>query len=163
MASLEAQAKDEQARVRKSFLEKTDGKERLAAIRSEMTSTMETGAGIYREEASMKATCDKLAELKERFKNVTIDDRTNTYNTELTAVLELENMLEIAEAVAHSALNRKESRGSHQRTDYPKRDDENFLSHSLAYRSKDGGAPSIDYLKAVITFYPPAERKYGDK
>ncbi len=161
-AALEAQAKDEQARIRKNFLTKTDGKERIAAVRTDMTSTMEAGAGIYREEASIKATCDKLAELKDRFKNVIIDDRSNTYNTELTSVLELENMLEIAEAVAHSALNRKESRGSHQRTDYPKRDDENFLSHSLAYRT-DGGPPRIDYLKAVITFYPPAERKYGDK
>jgi fumarate reductase flavoprotein subunit len=162
-ATLEIQAKDEQARIRKNFLAKTDGKERIATLRTEMNSTMETGAGIYREEASMQATCDKIAELKERFKNVTIDDRTNTYNTELTAVLELENMLEVAEAVANSALQRKESRGSHQRTDYPKRDDENFLAHSLAYRSKDEGPPNIDYLKAVITFYPPAERKYGDK
>jgi fumarate reductase flavoprotein subunit len=71
-------------------------------------------------------------------------------------------MLEIAETVAHSALNRKESRGSHQRTDYPKRDDEKFLAHSLAYCTKDG-PPRIDYLNVVITFYPPAERKYGDK
>jgi fumarate reductase flavoprotein subunit len=160
--ALETQAKDEQARIRKNFLAKTDGKERIAAIRTEMTSTMEAGAGIYREAASMQETCNKLAELKDRFKNVTLDDRSNTYNTELTSVLELENMLEIAETVAHSALNRTESRGSHQRTDYPKRDDEKFLSHSLAYRT-EGGPPRLDYLKVVITTYPPAERKYGDK
>jgi fumarate reductase flavoprotein subunit len=160
--ALETQAKDEQARIRKNFLTKMDGKERIAAIRAEMNATMEEGAGIYREEASMKETCNKLAELKDRFKNVTLDDRSNTYNTELTSVLELENMLEIAEAVAHSALNRKESRGSHQRTDYPKRDDEKFLAHSLAYRT-EGGPPRIDYLNVVISFYPPAERKYGDK
>ncbi|HXG19997.1 MAG TPA: FAD-binding protein, partial [Methylomirabilota bacterium] len=160
--ALEAQAKDEQERIRKNFLTKMDGKERIAAIRSEMTAAMEAGAGIYREEATLKATCDKLAELKARFKNVTIDDRSNTYNTELTAVLELENMLDVAEAVAHSAWRRRESRGSHQRTDYPKRDDEKFLAHSLAYRTKDG-PPRIDYLPVVITIYPPAERKYGDK
>lgn len=160
--ALEAQAKDEQERVRKNFIAKTDGKERIAAIRAEMTSTMEAGAGIYREEASMKETCNKLAELKDRFKNITLDDRSNTYNTELTSALELENMLEIAETVAHSALNRRESRGSHQRTDYPQRDDEQFLKHSLAYRT-EGGPPRIDYLNVVITFYPPAERKYGDK
>lgn len=160
--ALEAQAKDEQERVRKNFIAKTDGKERIAAIRTEMTSTMEAGAGIYREEASMKETCNKLSELKDRFKNITLDDRSNTYNTELTSALELENMLEIAETVAHSALNRKESRGSHQRTDYPKRDDEKFLAHSLAYHT-ESGPPRIDYLNVVITFYPPAERKYGDK
>ncbi len=161
-AALEAQAKDEQERVRKNFIAKMDGKERIATIRTEMTSTMEAGAGIYREEASLRETCNKLAELKDRFKNVTLDDRSNTYNTELTSVLELENMLEIAEAVAHSALNRKESRGSHQRTDYPKRDDEKFLAHSLTYRT-EGGPPRLDYLDVVITTYPPAERKYGDK
>lgn len=159
--ALEAQAKDEQERVRKNFIAKVDGKERISAIRAEMTSTMEAGAGIYREEASMQETCNKMAELKDRFKNITLDDRSNTYNTELTSALELENMLDIAEAVAHSALNRKESRGSHQRTDYPKRDDEKFLTHSLAYRT-EGGPPRIDYLNVVVTFYPPAERKYGD-
>jgi fumarate reductase flavoprotein subunit len=160
--ALEAQAKDEQERVRKNFIAKMDGKERIAAIRTEMTSAMEAGIGIYRDDASMGATCNKLAELKDRFKNITLDDRSNTYNTELTSALELENMLEIAETVAHSALHRKESRGSHQRTDYPKRDDEKFLAHSLAYRT-EGGPPRIDYLDVVITFYPPAERKYGDK
>ena len=160
--ALEAQAKDEQERIRKNFIAKTDGKERIATIRSEMTKTMEEGAGIYRLEASLKATCDKLAELKDRFKGVTLDDRSNVYNTELTSVLELENMLEIAETVAHSAVNRRESRGSHQRTDHPKRDDEKFLAHSLAYRTSDG-PPRIDYLNVVITNWPPAERTYGEK
>ncbi|MBM4254728.1 MAG: fumarate reductase (quinol) flavoprotein subunit [Deltaproteobacteria bacterium] len=161
-AALEAQGKDEQERVRKNFIAKTSGKERIATIRTEMTKTMEEGAGIYRLEAPLRATCDKLAELKDRFTGVILDDRSNTYNTELTSVLELENMLEIAEAVAHSAVNRKESRGSHQRTDYPKRDDENYLAHSLAYRTPDG-PPRIDYLKVVITNFPPAERTYGEK
>ena len=161
-AALEAQAKDEQERVRKNFIAKTDGKERIATIRTEMTKTMEEGAGIYRLESSLKATCDKLAELKDRFRGVVLDDHSNTYNTELTSVLELENMLEIAESVAHSGLQRKESRGSHQRTDYPKRDDEKFLAHSLAYRTSDG-PPRIDYLNVVITNWPPAERTYGEK
>ena len=76
--------------------------------------------------------------------------------------LELENMLEIAETVAHSGLQRTESRGSHQRVDHPKRDDEKFLAHSLAYRTLDG-SPRIDYLKVVVTNWPPAERTYGEK
>ena len=99
--------------------------------------------------------------MKERFKGITLDDRSNTYNTELTAALELENMLDVAEAVAHSALNRKESRGSHQRTDFPNREDEKFLAHSLAYRMASG-PPRIEYLKVVITNWPPAKRVYGD-
>ncbi len=160
-ASLEAQAKDEQARIRKNFLTKMDGKERIATIRTEMNSTMEAGAGIYRQEGPLQDTCKKIAELKDRFKNLTIDDRSNCFNTELTTALELENMLDIAESVAHSAVQRKESRGSHQRSDYPTRDDVNYLSHSLAYRTTD--APRIEYKDVVITNWPPAERTYGEK
>jgi fumarate reductase flavoprotein subunit len=160
-AALEAQAKDEQARIRKDFLAKMDGKERISTIRTEMNSTMEAGAGIYRQEGPLQETCKKLAELKERFKNLTIDDRSNCFNTELTTALELGNMLDIAEAVAHSAVNRKESRGSHQRIDHPKRDDENYLAHSMAYRTTD--APRIEYKNVVITNWPPAERTYGEK
>ncbi|NOT57580.1 MAG: fumarate reductase (quinol) flavoprotein subunit [Deltaproteobacteria bacterium] len=159
--ALAAQAKDEQDRIRKNFLTKMDGKERISTIRTEMNSTMETGAGIYRQEGPLQDTCKKIAELKDRFKNLTIDDRSNCFNTELTTALELENMLGIAEAVAHSAVNRKESRGSHQRSDYPKRDDEKFLTHSLAYRTSD--APRIEYKDVVITNWPPAERTYGEK
>jgi fumarate reductase flavoprotein subunit len=125
-----------------------------------MTTAMESGAGIYRLESSLKQTCEKLAELKDRFAHITLDDHSLTFNTELIAALELECMLEIAQTVAHSALARTESRGSHQRTDHPKRDDEKFLAHSLAYRTD--GAPQIKYLDVVITHWPPAERKYGD-
>ena len=81
-------------------------------------------------------------------------------NTDLTSILELEAMVEIAETVAQSALLRTESRGSHQRLDFPKRDDEAFLRHSLAHR-RPGETPSIDYLDVVITKSQPAERVYG--
>jgi fumarate reductase flavoprotein subunit len=157
--ALEAQAKDEQERIRKNFIAKQGGKERIAHLRAAMTTTMESGAGIYRVESSLQETCNKLAELKDRFTRITLDDHSLTFNTELTAALELDFMLDIAEAVAHSALARKESRGSHQRTDYPKRDDEKFLTHSLAHHTP--GPPRIDYLNVVITRWPPAERKYG--
>jgi fumarate reductase flavoprotein subunit len=158
--ALEAQAKDEQERIRKNFIAKQGGKERIARLRTEMTATMESGAGIYRTEASLRATCNKLAELKDRLASITLDDRSLTFNTELTAALELEFMLDIAEAVAYSAVARTESRGSHQRTDYPKRDDEKFLAHSLAYRTE--GPPRVEYLDVVVTRWPPAERKYGE-
>ena len=88
-------------------------------------------------------------------------DHSLTFNTELTAALELEYTLDVAAAMAHSALARTESRGSHQRTDYPERDDERFLRHSLAYRTD--GDPRIEYLDVVITRWPPGERVYGSK
>ena len=104
---------------------------------------MEEGIGIYRDEINIQATCEKLVELRERFSNVTLDDHSLSFNTELTAALELENMLEVAQTAAHSALERRESRGAHQRTDHPKRDDENFLKHSLAYHTDT--TPRVDY------------------
>ena len=133
--------------------------ERIVTIRTEMNKAMEAGAGVYRTEVSLRATCEKLAELRERFHDVVIEDHSLSFNTELTAVLELDYMLDVAQAVAHSALERKESRGSHQRTDYPKRNDGSYLKHSLAYRSE--GAPRIDYRDVVITKWPPEERVYG--
>jgi len=159
--ALEAQARDEQTRINQQFISKTDGTERIASLRAEMTATMEAGTGIYRTQASLQETCHKVSELKERFANISLDDRSLTFNTDLTAALELECMLDVAEAVAYSAVARTESRGSHQRTDHPQRDDDNFLAHSMAYRSDDG-PPRIEYRDVVITRWPPAERKYGD-
>ena len=96
---------------------------------------MEEGAGIYRDEPKMEKTCKTLRTLRERFKDIIIEDRGSTFNTEVMNALELDFMLDVAEAVANSALIRRESRGSHTRTDFPKRDDENFLKHTLAYRT----------------------------
>ena len=103
---------------------------------------------------------ESMPKLKERFARVKVDDSSAVFNTELTAALELGSLLDVAEAVAHSALLRKESRGSHSRDDFEERDDENFLKHSLAYRDADGGDPRIDYLDVVITRWQPEERKY---
>ncbi len=160
LSALEAQTNDEQQRIASQFIRKTDGTERLVTIRTEMTAAMEDGVGIYRNEAGTQTTCDKLAELRERFKNIKLDDHSLSFNTELTAALELQNMLEVAEASSHSALERKESRGAHQRTDFPGRDDEKYLKHSLAYRTEV--TPRIEYLDVTITKWPPGERKYGN-
>ena len=157
--ALAAQARDEQQRIASDFIRKEGGTERIATLRTEMTRTMEAGAGIYRDEASLRETCDRLAGLRERFSNIRLDDHSLSFNTQLTSALELDFMLDVAEAIAHSAVARTESRGSHQRTDHPKRDDERFLKHSMAYRT--GGAPRIEYLNVVITRWPPAERVYG--
>lgn len=156
-----ALADQEQQRIRKKFFQPNSGSETIAGLREELTGTMESGAGIYRTANSLKNTCDNIRELKERFKQVELTDHSLTFNTELTTALELEYMLDAAEALAHSAAGRTESRGSHQRTDYPKRDDEKFLKHSLAYRTEDD--PRIEYKDVVITKWPPGERTYGTK
>jgi len=158
-ASLDKQASDERERINKNFLRKEGGTERVFSIRKEMNETMEAGAGIYRSENSLKESCDKINELRQRFPNIIVEDRSLNFNTELTCALELDFMLDIAEAIAHSAWRRKESRGSHQRTDFPQRDDDNFLKHSLAYRTDI--EPRIDYKDVIITKWPPGKRVYG--
>jgi fumarate reductase flavoprotein subunit len=155
-----AQAQDEERRLTQDILEKTGGTERVATLRTEMQQAMESGAGIYRDEAGLRAAADKIGQLKERVGNVSLDDRSRTFNTELVAYLELTNMVDLADTILQSALERKESRGAHQRTDHPQRDDENFLVHSLAYRTENGHA-RIDYLPVTITRWPPGERVYG--
>ena len=118
------------------------------------------GVGVYRDEAGLAATAQRLAELRERASNLALDDHSRSFNTDLTAALELGFLLDVGEAVAHSALARTESRGSHQRTDHPERGDERFLRHSLAYRTD--GAPRVEYADVAITRWPPAARTYGD-
>jgi len=154
---LEQMVADEKQRIDSQFF-KNEGTEKIADIRSDLQKTMESGAGIYREEESLKQTCLEIPKLKERYSRVKVDDTSAVFNTELTAALELGSLLDVAEAVAHSALLRRESRGSHSRSDYEERDDENFLVHSLAYRTD--GEPRIDYQDVVITRWQPEERKY---
>ena len=109
----------------------------------------------------MQATCDKLAELRERYRNINLDDKSGVWNSDWLGALEVGYLLEVAAAVAHSALNRKESRGAHQRLDgYEQRDDANYLKHTLAYHSADG-PPRIDYQDVVITRSQPGPRAYG--
>ena len=158
-AALERQAAAEQERIARDFINKRGGQERIAAVRSELTQAMEAGVGIYRTEETLRSAAAKVADLKRRYKDLALDDHSLSFNTELTAALELEFMLDVAEAVIHSALERKESRGAHQRRDHPDRDDETLLKHSLAF--KTDGAPRIDYRDVVITNWPPAERVYG--
>jgi fumarate reductase flavoprotein subunit len=136
--------------------------ERLATIRDEMRATMEANVGIYRDETGMRVACDKLGELRDRYrKGIQLDDHSLAFNTEWLTSIELGFSLEVAECMAHSAINRKESRGAHQRLDgFEARDDENFMKHSLAHRQGDG-APSIDLQPVVITKSQPRARVYG--
>lgn len=158
--SVMAQAIDEKRRLENQFLNKTTGTERIATIREEMQHALENGAGIYRTNDSLVEAESKMKELQERFGNIVIEDHSRTFNTELTSALELAYMLDVAETIIQCALNRKESRGAHQRTDFPERDDEKYLAHSLVTRNEDG-SPRVDYLPVTITRWPPGERVYG--
>ncbi len=158
--SVLAQAKDEHRRIEQELLNKK-GSERIADLREEMQKTMEESAGIYRTGAALTKAADRLRRVQERYANVAIEDRSKTFNTERVSALELANMLDVAETIVISALRREESRGAHQRTDFPKRDDQRFLGHSLVYRNPDGSA-RVEYLPVTITRWPPAERVYGE-
>jgi fumarate reductase flavoprotein subunit len=155
-----AQAADEETRLEDQFLNKTGGRERIATIREEMQKTMEQSAGIYRTGESLQKGAHKLRELQERFLDVGLDDHSRTFNTELVAALELGSMLDVAEAMIQCALHRTESRGAHQRSDFPARDDQKFLAHSLVARREDN-VPEVSYQPVTITRWPPAERVYG--
>ncbi len=144
-----------------AIVARRDGSERIATLRREMAQSMEDGCGIYRTAPAMQATCDKLAELKQRYRHLRVDDHSKAWNTEWLLAIELGYQLDVAQAMAHSALNRSESRGSHQRLDgFEKRDDLNFLKHSLAY-CNDDGAPRIAYGPVKVTSSPPGTRAYG--
>jgi len=155
-----AQALDEESRLEEQFLRKRGGREPIADLREEMQKIMENCAGIYRSGELLAGAAGKLQELQDRFKDIRLDDHGHLFNTELISALELSGMLEVAETMAACALARTESRGAHQRTDYPARDDKKFLAHSLVYRCPDG-RPRVDYAPVTITRWPPAERVYG--
>jgi fumarate reductase flavoprotein subunit len=156
-----AQILADEAQRRAMAVATRKGNERTATLRREMARSMEDGCGIYRTAATMQSTCDKLAELKERCARVQIDDASKAWNTDWLLAIELGYLLDVAEAMAHSALNRRESRGSHQRLDgFGERDDANFLKHTLAHY-RPAGAPAIDYGPVKITTSQPATRAYG--
>ncbi len=158
--ALETLAKASQQRAL-ALVKREDGHERISVLRREMAVSMERGCGIYRTGPEMQATCDKLDELRERYRNVKVDDKSSVWNTDWLQAIELGFQLEVAQSMAYSALNRKESRGAHQRIDgYEERDDVNFLKHSLATYAGDG-VPRISYGDVKITKSAPAVRAYG--
>ncbi|WP_435592831.1 fumarate reductase (quinol) flavoprotein subunit [Nocardia sp. bgisy118] len=150
----------EQDRLERDLTRHTEGSERIAHIRTEMQETLETSAGIYRDGDSLAKGADKVRELRDRFGRACLDDHSRAFNTELVAVLELSCMLDVAECIIACALAREESRGAHQRTDFPARNDERFLAHSMIHRQPDGSS-RVSYLPVTITRWPPGERVYG--
>ncbi|MGW5237764.1 fumarate reductase (quinol) flavoprotein subunit [Monashia sp. NPDC004114] len=134
----------------------------IAQLRTAMQEVMEESAGIFRNEQSLAAGAASLRALHERAGRMALDDHSTAFNTEIVAALELENMLDLAEAIVASALQRKESRGAHQRLDFPARDDEKYLAHTLIHRDP-AGEHRTELLPVTITSWPPGERVYGRK
>ncbi|MFJ9907121.1 succinate dehydrogenase flavoprotein subunit [Streptomyces sp. NPDC101152] len=144
-------------------LRSSTGTERVSVLRRELQETMDANVMVFRTEQTIKTAVEKIAELRERYKNVAIQDKGKRFNTDLLEAVELGNLLELAEVMAVSALARKESRGGHYREDYPNRDDVNFMRHTMAYREVgDDGTETVrlDYKPVVQTRYQPMERKY---
>lgn len=141
-----------------SLRSRQSGSERAADIRREMQNVMMDDVGVFREEPGLKDAVGTLTDLQERYQHITIDDKGKRFNTDLLEAWELGALLDIAQVTAVAALNRNESRGGHYREDYPKRDDENWLKHSLAFR-KDGKI-ELCYKPVTITDYEPKERVY---
>ena len=152
-------AAEEEARIEETYLRARGAGERIATIRDEMQHAMEDGVGVYRTGEGLQKARDAIQGLRRRYKDVRLDDRSRVFNTELFAALELGFMLDAAEAICTAALWREESRGGHTRRDFPKRDDERFLAHSMAYQNPDG-LPRIEPLPAHITRWQPQERSY---
>lgn len=139
-------------------LMKREGKERLADLRKRMGDITWEKVGIFRDEASLKSAYEELSELIERWESVPVVDKSKVFNTNLIELIELRNMLHLARAVAYCALHRRESRGGHYREDYPDRDDENFLKHTIL--RQEGDKLRIEYSEVDIKYHQPADRKY---
>jgi fumarate reductase flavoprotein subunit len=151
--------KDETARIEAAYLDKKGGEERLGAIREEMQLAMDTGAGVFRTREGLEKLTKQLGMLRDRFEKIKIEDSSRTFNTELMAALELDFMLEVADVIAYSALAREESRGAHARRDFPDRDDEKFLKHTIAFPT-DELSPRLEYRDVRITNFQPQARVY---
>ena len=156
---INAQAEDVVRWVRE-LLQQSAGDESIAGIRREMKSALEQGAGIYRDEEGTLSACERVADLRARYGDIEVHDKSNVFNTDLQQALELRNLLDVAETVAEGSLHRRESRGAHQRLDHTERDDENFLKHSLAFR-QTGARPRIEWMDVSITRSQPGVRDYS--
>ena len=134
------------------------GTEKIAVIRKELQDTMDKNAQVYRTEESLNEALDKIKELRKRYEHIQVQDRGMRFNTDLLEAIELGFLLDLAEVLAFTARERRESRGGHFREDFETRDDEKFMVHSMAYKTDSD--IKIDWKPVTITNYPPMERKY---
>ncbi|HKV86963.1 MAG TPA: FAD-binding protein [Candidatus Dormibacteraeota bacterium] len=150
---------DEARRVESAYLEKKSGDEKIGEIREDMQLAMDEGAGVFRTREGLTELIKRLGLLRERFERIKVEDSSRTFNTELTAALELDYMLEISDTIAHSALAREESRGAHARRDFPERNDEKFLKHTVSYQAGEQ-APRLEYHDVHPGRFKPQARSY---
>ncbi|MFT4148157.1 MAG: succinate dehydrogenase/fumarate reductase flavoprotein subunit, partial [Micrococcaceae bacterium] len=148
-----------------NFALNNPGTESVAAIRKELQETMDLNVQVFRSEESMREALKTIEELRERYRNINVQDKGKRFNLDLLESIELGFMLELAEAVVIGALHRKESRGGHFREDYPTRDDENFMEHTMIYKDPAATAEGVEGFRletkpVVVTRYQPMERKY---
>jgi succinate dehydrogenase / fumarate reductase flavoprotein subunit len=147
-------------------LRASTGTERVADIRKALQETMDANAQVFRTEETLTQVSADIHGLRQRYANVAVQDRGKRYNTDLLEAVELGFLLDIAEVVVYAARNRKESRGGHMREDFPKRDDENYMKHTMAYLTGDPHSPDpadhikLDWKPVRVTNYQPMERKY---
>ncbi|MBW8872367.1 MAG: FAD-binding protein, partial [Leifsonia sp.] len=147
-------------------LRTSTGTERIAAIRKELQDEMDRNAQVFRTDESLAQVTETIHQLRDRYRNVQVQDKGKRYNTDLLEAVELGFLLDLAEVVVYSARNRKESRGGHMRDDFPKRDDENYMKHTMAYLTGDPHSSdaadhiTLDWKPVVVTRYQPMERKY---
>jgi fumarate reductase flavoprotein subunit len=134
------------------------GSETLAGVRDALNAVMEAGTGVYRDQPSMQKAVSEVAALRRRYEQVSLTDASKVFNTELPAMLELGNLIDVAEAVATAAVNRRESRGAHACRDYPKRNDGEYLHHSLVHYGEAG--PRFSTKPVTLGTWVPEERKY---
>jgi succinate dehydrogenase / fumarate reductase flavoprotein subunit len=152
----ETRLKDEKARVFHRFGSK--GKESAYALRKELQKTMDSNVGVFRTGPGLKTALDKVQEIKQRLPQMKVEDQGHIYNTDLLSALEVDNLVDLAEIIVTGAMARKESRGAHSRRDFPKRDDVDWLKHTLAHYTAKG--PRLDYIPVDISMWQPVERKY---
>lgn len=136
------------------------GTEKISKIRRELQENMMDKCGIFRDEKGLKEMRVILDGLKERYKNIGIEDKGTVFNTDLMEAVELGNMIDVAETIVDSALVRTESRGAHTREDFPKRDDKNWMKHTFIWKTEEGKENKLEFKPVTVTKYQPMERKY---
>jgi fumarate reductase flavoprotein subunit len=150
---------DEERRIHRTYHDRAGGFDRVGVIREDLQRAMDQHVGVFRTQQGLEEMAAELPRLRERLTQAQIDDHSRTFNTELVQALELEFMLDGAETIVHSALARQESRGSHARRDFPERDDERYLAHTLAHY-RPGAPPALEYRPVRITNWQPQARTY---
>jgi fumarate reductase flavoprotein subunit len=152
--------RDEERRIRQAYLDRPAGHDRVGVIREDLQKAMDRNVGVFRTQDGLAEMAAELPKLRERLDQAQIDDRSRAFNTELVQALELECMLDCADTMVASALARQESRGAHARRDFPERNDERYLAHTLAFRRPGETEPRLEYRPVRVTTYQPQARTY---